>query len=81
MAAYDHRSKSLVCIFPPVRVVSVLTSEVMLHKNPTVRGTVSRLLAYVTDRVGPDKVLSGQKDLTDKVRLWGLTCGGAQYAS
>ena len=48
-------------------MIGILTSEVLLHKNPTVRGTVSRLLAYITDRVGVAKVLSGQRDITDKV--------------
>ncbi len=34
-----------------------MTSEVMLHKNPTVRGTVSRLLAYLTvERHGVERV-------------------------
>ncbi len=49
------------------KVVAVVTSEVMLHKNPTVRGTVSRLLAYLMERHGVERVLSGQREVTDKV--------------
>ncbi len=49
------------------RVISVVTSEVMLNKNPTIRGTVSRLLASLTAKHGVDKILSGQREITDKV--------------
>ncbi len=45
----------------------MVTSEVMLHKNPTVRGTVSRLLAYLTERHGVDRILSGQREVTERV--------------
>ena len=37
------------------------------HKNPVVRTTVSRLLAYTVDRMGVSKALSGAKDVTEKL--------------
>ena len=37
------------------------------HKNPVVRTTVSRLLAYTVERMGVAKALSGAKDVTDKL--------------
>ena len=37
------------------------------HKNPVVRTTVSRLLAYTVERMGVSKALSGGKDVTDKL--------------
>lgn len=37
------------------------------HRNPAVRTTVARLLAYQVERLGPSRVLSGQKDITDRI--------------
>ena len=51
----------------PVRTISILTGEILHHKNPVIRTAVSRLLALVTDRIGAEKALSGAKDITDKL--------------
>ncbi|KAK7076957.1 hypothetical protein SK128_018053, partial [Halocaridina rubra] len=37
------------------------------HKNALVRTTVARLLAYEVQRLGASRVLSGQKDITDRI--------------
>ena len=34
----------------PSRVIAIVTSEPITNKNPVIRTTVSRLLAYITDR-------------------------------
>ena len=44
-----------------------MTSELVYHKSPVVRTTVSRILAYTVDRMGIQKALSGGKDTTDKL--------------
>ena len=44
-----------------------VTAELVYHKSPVVRTTVSRLLAYVVERMGVLKALSGGKDITDKL--------------
>ena len=44
-----------------------VTSELVYHKSPVVRTTVSRILAYTVDRMGIQKALSGGKDTTDKL--------------
>jgi hypothetical protein len=51
-----------------VKSVAVITQpEIVGHKNPVVRAAVSRLLAYVVDRMGIVKALSGTKDITEKL--------------
>ena len=44
-----------------------VTSELVYHKSPVVRTTVSRILAYTVDRMGIQKALTGGKDTTDKL--------------
>ncbi|QQP52835.1 Protein FAM179Blike, partial [Caligus rogercresseyi] len=62
--ALDHLVENL----NPIKVIALLTSESYLHhKNPVVRATASRLLAYTIERLGCSKALSGVKDLTDKL--------------
>ena len=40
-----------------VRVVAVITSDELLsHKNPVIRATVSRLIAYSVERISVNKV-------------------------
>ena len=51
----------------PGKVIAILTSEMVNHKNPVVRNTVSRLLAYTVERMGVSKALSGAKDVTEKL--------------
>jgi hypothetical protein len=52
----------------PGKVISVLTTpEVLSHKNPVVRAAASRVLSYTVDRLGVARVLSGARDVTDKV--------------
>ena len=48
-------------------MITTLTAELVNHKNPVVRTTVSRLLAYTVDRMGVSKALSGAKDVTEKL--------------
>ncbi len=51
-----------------VKSIAVMTSpEIVGHKNPVVRATVSRMLAYTVDRMGVVKALSGTKDVTEKL--------------
>ena len=51
-----------------LKIIAVVTSpEIAGHKNPVVRATVSRMLAYIVDRMGVNKALSGAKDVTDKL--------------
>ena len=49
------------------KLITVLTGDLVSHKNPVVRTTTSRLLAYVVDRLGVSKALSGTKDVTDRL--------------
>ena len=51
----------------PAKVISMLTADLVNHKNPVVRTTVSRLLAYTVDRMVVSKALSGAKGVTDKL--------------
>ncbi len=51
----------------PSKLILVTTSEVVYHKSPIVRTTVSRLLAFVVEKLGVAKALSGTKDVTDKL--------------
>ena len=51
----------------PVKTISILTGEILHHKNPVIRTAVSRLLALVIDRIGADRALSGTRDITDKL--------------
>ena len=51
-----------------LKIIAVVTStEIACHKNPVVRATVSRMLAYTVDRMGVNKALSGAKDVTEKI--------------
>merc|ERR1740128_615086 len=51
----------------PQRSIAVLTGEILHHKSPIIRTTISRLLTLVTDKIGAAKALSGGKDLTEKL--------------
>merc|ERR1719483_1483387 len=51
----------------PARAIVVITAEPLNNKSPVIRTTVSRLLAYITDKIGPNKALSGSKDITDRL--------------
>ena len=51
-----------------LKSIAVITQpEVVGHKNPVIRATVSRLMAYVVDRIGVAKAVSGTKDVTEKL--------------
>ena len=62
--ALDHIVESNVA---PAKLIAVLTADLISHKNPVVRTTTSRLLAYIIERMGVAKALSGTKDITDKL--------------
>jgi len=49
------------------RVIAIVTSEPITNKNPVIRTTVSRLLAYITDRMGAAKALTGGREITEKL--------------
>ncbi|TRY68490.1 hypothetical protein TCAL_01388 [Tigriopus californicus] len=52
---------------PNTKVLSVITADPVLnHKNPVIRGTVARLLAYITDRITVPKAL-GTREITEKL--------------
>ena len=51
----------------PSKIILIVTAEVVYHKSPVVRTTVSRILAYTVDKMGVHKALSGGKDITDKL--------------
>ena len=43
----------------PAKIILIVTAELVYHKSPVVRTTVSRLLAYTVERMGVQKALSG----------------------
>ena len=49
------------------RAIAVITSEPLNNKNPVIRTTVSRLLAYITEKIGANKALGGSKDITERL--------------
>jgi len=49
------------------RAIAVVTSEPLNNKNPVIRTTVARLLAYITEKIGPNKALGGSKDITERL--------------
>ena len=51
----------------PSKSIQVVTSEPLNSKNAVVRTTVSRLLAYVTEKIGPNKALTASKDITERL--------------
>ena len=62
--ALDHLVESNVA---PSKLIGVLTGDLAAHKNPVVRTTISRVLAYIVERMGVAKALSGTKDITDRL--------------
>ena len=49
------------------KLINLITAELVSHKNPVVRTTASRLLAYIVEKIGVAKALSGCKDITEKL--------------
>ena len=49
------------------KIILIVTAEVVYHKSPVVRTTVSRILAYTVERMGVLKALNGGKEITDKL--------------
>merc|ERR1712126_470630 len=47
--------------------MAIITAEPLTNKNPVIRTTVSRLLAYISDRMGATKALTGGRDITEKL--------------
>jgi len=44
------------------------------HRNPVVRNAASRLVALIAESLGPGRVLSGIRDITDRI-----LCTAAQF--
>ncbi|XP_063598685.1 TOG array regulator of axonemal microtubules protein 2-like [Penaeus indicus] len=63
----NHGLDALVENVSPNKAIPAIVQEGLNHKNPTVRTTVARLLTYEVERLGASKVLSGQKDITDRL--------------
>ena len=51
----------------PSKIILIVTAELVYHKSPVVRTTVSRILAYTVERMGVLKALNGGKEITDKL--------------
>ena len=51
----------------PSKSIMVITAEPLNSKNAVVRTTVSRLLTYVTEKIGPNKALTASKDITERL--------------
>ncbi|ROT71706.1 hypothetical protein C7M84_009949 [Penaeus vannamei] len=63
----NHGLDALVENVSPNKAIPAILQEGLNHKNPAVRTTVARLLTYEVERLGASKVLSGQKDITDRL--------------
>ncbi|XP_037798729.1 TOG array regulator of axonemal microtubules protein 2-like isoform X2 [Penaeus monodon] len=63
----NHGLDALVENVSPNKAIPAIVQEGLNHKNPAVRTTVARLLTYEVERLGASKVLSGQKDITDRL--------------
>ncbi|XP_050722569.1 TOG array regulator of axonemal microtubules protein 2-like [Eriocheir sinensis] len=62
-----HALDAMVENITPSKAIPAIIQEGLNHRNPAVRTTVARLLAYQVERLGPSRVLSGQKDITDRI--------------
>ena len=51
----------------PSKSILVITAEPLNSKNAVIRTTVSRLLAYITEKIGPNKALTASKDITERL--------------
>ena len=60
-----HLSHALNMAF--IKKSSILHACIFSHKNVLVRKSASALMASLVEKLGPGKVLTGQKDLTDKI--------------
>ena len=47
------------------RVIAIVTSEPITNKNPVIRTTVSRILAYITDRCPANPCLNKIRAIID----------------
>ncbi|XP_068211218.1 TOG array regulator of axonemal microtubules protein 1 isoform X3 [Palaemon carinicauda] len=63
----NHALDSIVENTSPNKAIPVIIQEGLGHKNPAVRTTTARLLAYQVERLGASRILSGQKDITDRL--------------
>ncbi|KAK8375491.1 hypothetical protein O3P69_008373 [Scylla paramamosain] len=63
----NHALDAMLENITPSRAIPAILQEGLGHRNPAVRTNVARLLAYEVERLGPSRVLSGQKDITDRV--------------
>ena len=51
----------------PSKSILVITAEPLNSKNAVIRTTVSRLLAFITEKIGPGKALTGSRDITERL--------------
>ncbi|KAG0719221.1 TOG array regulator of axonemal microtubules protein 2 [Chionoecetes opilio] len=63
----NHALDALLENLSPAKGIHAVTQEGLGHRNPAVRAMVARLLAYQVERLGASRVLSGQKDITDRI--------------
>ncbi|XP_022090984.1 TOG array regulator of axonemal microtubules protein 1-like isoform X2 [Acanthaster planci] len=63
----DKALDSMVQNVSPQRALCALISAGVSHKNQTVRKTTAMHLNTLVDRMGPGRLLSGVKDITDKI--------------
>ncbi|CAL4114807.1 unnamed protein product, partial [Meganyctiphanes norvegica] len=54
------------------KAIPAISNEGINHINTKVRTTCARLLAYEVELLGPDKVLSGSKDITERILHGGV---------
>ncbi|VDI47252.1 Hypothetical predicted protein [Mytilus galloprovincialis] len=59
--------QAMVNYITPQRSLLALISGGATHKNPAVRQTTSNYVVGVVEKMGPGKVLSGVKDITDRI--------------
>ncbi|XP_045112802.1 TOG array regulator of axonemal microtubules protein 1-like isoform X4 [Portunus trituberculatus] len=65
----NHALDAMLENITPSKAIPAILQEGLGHRNPAVRTNVARLVAYEVERLGASRVLSGQKDITDRVLL------------
>ncbi|RMX50084.1 hypothetical protein pdam_00002933 [Pocillopora damicornis] len=58
---------AMVSSLTPTRLIVALISGGASHRNVTVRKTTAQFLSMLADRMGPSRVMSGAKDVTEKI--------------
>lgn len=58
---------AMVSCLTPTRLMVALISGGASHRNVTVRKTTAQFLSMLADRMGPSRLMSGAKDVTEKI--------------